>query len=200
FPAQPTLPFVQILTLEGIDRLIITAVMFAVADEISNQPTTQAGALRPRRAYLDWPIGGLLADPRPPDFLVRIGSWTAQIDRVALCHRARLRRAKKCRNVAEELRSSDKCVSAVSIHNQLSARQPARGLSKHLKCPEGILCTADHECLRRNVVESITNIKGVLCSDHGNCVGRILNRDSLGRHIRDWRKQRTEPARSELRR
>src|SRR4029453_16982958 len=143
FPAQPTLPFVQILTLEGIDRLIITAVMFAVTDEISNQPTTPAGALGPGRAYLDWPIGGLLADPRPPDFLVRIGSWTAQIDRVDLCHRARLRRAKKCRNVAEELWGSDKRVPTVSIHNQPPARQPARRLSKHLKFPEGILGTAD---------------------------------------------------------
>jgi hypothetical protein len=40
FPAQPTLPFIEIFALECIDRLIIAAVMFAVADEISDEPTT----------------------------------------------------------------------------------------------------------------------------------------------------------------
>ena len=51
--AQPAFPIVEVFALEGVDRLIIAAVMLAVANEVPDQPAAQACGLRPRRPYLD---------------------------------------------------------------------------------------------------------------------------------------------------
>jgi len=70
-PAQPALPVVQVLTLKCINRLIIAAVVFAVADEISDESAPQAGGLWAWCSYLNGLIRRLLANTGPPNLLGR---------------------------------------------------------------------------------------------------------------------------------
>ena len=55
--------------------------------------------------------------------------------------------AKKGGDVSEEFGAGDQCMAPISIHDQLSVRQPERRLRKHFRGPEEVLRTADHQCL-----------------------------------------------------
>ena len=74
FAAEPALPLVEIFTLEGIDRLIVAAVMLAVTDEIPDQPAAQSGGFSPGPRTSTGSLIGCLPIPVHPVSLYGLGS------------------------------------------------------------------------------------------------------------------------------
>ena len=95
FAAEPLLPVVEILALEGVDRLGVTAVVLAVADVVADEPATQPDCLGSRRPDLDATLDRTLSDAGGLVPLPRIGLRLSDIHRVDKCHRLRIGRLLK---------------------------------------------------------------------------------------------------------